>query len=553
MPGRDGALCPPRAVLLSAAPPLLGASSLVCGAGVDASFGGCRLGDSAAGVGACRPPPSLSGDIDGGAVPGELVEVLVHSAGGEVRPSTSSPPVAAACSLLSLIGDHRRRVGAAARVRPPVAISVRADFYAAHHRMRSVLARGLKVRVPVLVPPVWRVTPRSRLMSAAVEDCVAAGVLRLGRPVACYRLFPVAKSETVARLVYDMSELTPFLPDRPCVLPSAERALALSFEGFKYAVKIDLRDGFFHIPLAPSTQNNFGVSYGGKTYVFTRLPMGLKVAPAEMQLFSSVTVKLVEERFPGVKGMAYIDDFLFLARGPAMLDGVCDFLTEVGLCINLDKSVIVPATAVTFLGVLINLIECSAQVKSEVIVPLRSALSRCSADWPLMWRQRLAGFVNFVRPFMKLPLEIVKAVRDGDHSACEAAMPYVSEVTVWRYSDRIAWSDMHERVVYVDATPTCIGIVRPGCVPLSINLEAVLPIYVAEYAAALVAVALMSSGEPFTIFSDNIGVCYNLDKGRCPRSWLNVLLGIFQKRNFSIAYIPTHCNPADAPSRAISW
>ena len=122
-------------------------------------------------------------------------------------------------------------------------------------------------------------------MSAAVRDFVTAGVLRPGHPVACYRLFAVPKSLTVARLVYDLSNLTPLLPNRPCALPSAGKALQMSAQGYRYAIKIDLRDGFFHIPLAESTQCHFGVMYDGQTYVFTRLHMGLKSAPAEMQHF----------------------------------------------------------------------------------------------------------------------------------------------------------------------------------------------------------------------------------------------------------------------------
>ena len=65
-----------------------------------------------------------------------------------------------------------------------------------------------------------------------------------------------------------------------------------------------------------------------------------------------------------------------------------------------------------------------------------------------------------------------------------------------------------------------------------------LPIYVAEYVAALVAVFLMGdSAEPFTVYSDNVGVRYNLDKGRCPRPWLPILSHVCSTRNFSVNYI----------------
>ena len=39
--------------------------------------------------------------------------------------------------------------------------------------------------------------------------------------------------------------------------------------------------------------------------------MGLKTAPSEMQLFADATVQVVESRFAGVRGLAYLDDFCF--------------------------------------------------------------------------------------------------------------------------------------------------------------------------------------------------------------------------------------------------
>ena len=399
------------------------------------------LAAAAAGVGSplVRGRPSLAaGSLvcgaaapceDVGAVYGRLDRPSADVCGGGDGSSRSSD--AANDSLLSWLGGRSRRLTAEARVRPPVAPVVRAAAFARWHRVHSVLTRGLKVRVPALVPPVWRSTPRSALMGAAVRDFVAAGVLRPGRPAACYRLFPVPKSETVARLVYDLSDLTPLLPCRPCSLPSVESALRWSFSGFSFAIKIDLRDGFYHIPLARSTQCHFGVLYDNTTYVFTRLPMGLKIAPSEMQLFSTAVAELVQSRF-SVRCLAYLDDFLVLSRDAESLTGIAAFFTDLGLCVNFDKSVLIPSTVVTFLGVTIDLENSCARVRDDSVSLLRAGVSRCSACWPLTWRQRLAGFVNFARPLLRLPLEVVSAVRDGDRAACAAVMPFLSAVSGWR-------------------------------------------------------------------------------------------------------------------------
>ena len=157
-----------------------------------------------------------------------------------------------------------------------------------------------------------------------------------------------------------------------CPWPSINKALELTSQGFRFAIKVDLRDGFYHIPLSRQTQRHFGVLYRDQTYVFTKLPMGLKHAPAEMQYFSCVTAKLVEESFPGVRSLVYLDDYLFLARNSASLVGVNDFLSKIGLCLNFEKPILTPASSLVFLGVEIDLCHCSARVRRDVLIPLRT-------------------------------------------------------------------------------------------------------------------------------------------------------------------------------------
>ena len=179
---------------------------------------------------------------------------------------------------------------------------------------------------------------------------------------------------------------------------------------------------------------------------------------------------------------------------------------------------------------------------------LRVALTQCSAAWPVTWRQRLAGYVNFVRPCLKLPLEIVSAVRDGDCDACVAVIPYIRDEQALSFSDLCVCNDVHARQVFVDATPEQLGIVAPGSVPISVTLPWQMPIYLAEYVAALTALLTAEPG-PLTLFTDNVGVLHNLHKGRCPRPWPPLLCRIFSAREFSIQYIPSDMNPTDASSR----
>ena len=104
--------------------------------------------------------------------------------------------------------------------------------------------------------------------------------------------------------------------------------------------------------------------------------MDLKTSPSEMQYLSNAIVDIVESRF-NVKCLAYLDDFLFLSKQKESLFGIAEFLTGVGLCINFDKSVLVPTTVITFLGVSVDLERNCARVGPGVVPLLSGALSRC--------------------------------------------------------------------------------------------------------------------------------------------------------------------------------
>lgn len=386
-------------------------------------------------------------------------------------------------------------------------------------------------------------------MTQAVTDFLRAGVLAPGRPRACYRLFAVPKTSSVARAVYDLSCLTPYMPRRPCRLPSVERALQAAAEGYRFAIKLDLRDGYYHIPLSPAASVYFGVLYENTTYVFRRLPMGLSIAAHEMQWFACATVKVVQERFPGVIGFAYLDDFLFMSRCASHLYGVADFLVKIGFQLNLAKSILSPVSRLVYLGIDIDLDGGCTHVAHDTLCRLRAALSVCDERRPVLWRQRLAGYLNFIRPCLRLPLELVRAVHDGDLQGCMAALPFITDSAPLSAIDLLNCREIHDRAVYVDATPDCIGIVQQGCLPVTIRLPVSLPIYVSEYLAALTAV-LSRDMYQTVLYSDNLGVVFNLHKGRCPRPWLLILLSVFQSRAFSVRHVPSCVNPADAASRA---
>ena len=154
----------------------------------------------------------------------------------------------------------------------------------------------------------------------------------------------------------------------------------------------------------------------------------------------------MEGRFPGVKGIAYLDDFLFMARSGSDLAGIADFFfASVGINVNFQKAVLSPVSHVIYIGVELDLVQAATNVKPAILGVVREAMLQCGPDWSVLSRQCLAGYVNFLRPCLKLPLEVVRAVLDGDAQACVSAAPFIHEGVRWTVQDMCAWNAVHER------------------------------------------------------------------------------------------------------------
>lgn len=119
-------------------------------------------------------------------------------------------------------------------------------------------------------------------------------------------------------------------------------------------IKLDLTNGFFHIPLDSKTSNLFGIKCANQYYKITKLPQGLSVSPYIMQrVISSIIstlLKTLEVRF-----QVYLDDILIMGS-PANLEQANLILISSSFLFNLDKWVLEPTKIISYLGVNIHLI-----------------------------------------------------------------------------------------------------------------------------------------------------------------------------------------------------
>jgi hypothetical protein len=155
-----------------------------------------------------------------------------------------------------------------------------------------------------------------------------------------------------ARPVYDLSPWTPFYKTPPLLLYSAAEILQTIPRNARL-IKIDLRSGFFQLPVHSCFWKYYGVYYKGQRWAWTRLPMGHPLAPVIMQRFSTAIARLLH-RVCDVTMVAYLDDWLLFSQRPLPVATILARLTKAGITINRDKSILIPTTALVHLGLQID-------------------------------------------------------------------------------------------------------------------------------------------------------------------------------------------------------
>lgn len=173
----------------------------------------------------------------------------------------------------------------------------------------------------------------------------------------------------------------------------------MAWTRLQWKAKLDLRAGFYTVPVTPDSQKFLGVSFRGKAYVYTVMPMGLRNSPAIFSKFlPSVLAKLPEEYKESV--FIYQDDIL-VGGSTSMevndkVQAIRNILASINAKINFHKSVLSPATAIDAPGYHIAYHKpyISQSRRHKVSSYIRQAL-----QWPAATkrqRARILGQIQFI-------------------------------------------------------------------------------------------------------------------------------------------------------------
>ena len=131
-----------------------------------------------------------------------------------------------------------------------------------------------------------------------------------------------------------------------------------------WSISIDFKDGYWHVPVAPSKRPYLGFRYRNQDYQFRAMPFGLCTAPRMFTKVVSYVVKLLANE--GIFVLPYLDDLLLLA--PTMEECLrirqraLEIIKNLGFIVNEKKSRLTPAQEFEWLGVQWNLVSFTARV-----------------------------------------------------------------------------------------------------------------------------------------------------------------------------------------------
>ena len=131
-------------------------------------------------------------------------------------------------------------------------------------------------------------------------------------------------------------------------------------------VTADLKDGFFHVPVAREHRDYLGFCYKNVYYRWKVLPFGLCCSP---YYFCKIVRPVIAYlRSIGLRVTVYVDDFLLAVEQSCATDHVDQFLNtlaELGFTVNFDKSKLVPANRISYIGYTISSDDRHVTIKAQ--------------------------------------------------------------------------------------------------------------------------------------------------------------------------------------------
>lgn len=213
------------------------------------------------------------------------------------------------------------------------------------------------------------------------------------------RLFLVPKKTGGFRPVFNLRPLNHFIQKESFKMATI-RTVAAAIRPGDFAVSLDLKDAYLHIPIHKLHRKFLRFTFKGTSYQFKVLPFGLSSAP---RVFTKLTrVVVLYCRRLAMRVILYLDDSLLLARPRQVAlqhrDILLELLQRLGWVVNWAKSDLAPTQSWEFIGLQWSSRDMTVslpQDKLQVIHSSADTMLQLPAHPTCRRVQRFLGRTNF--------------------------------------------------------------------------------------------------------------------------------------------------------------
>ena len=243
-----------------------------------------------------------------------------------------------------------------------------------------------------------------RLIDKQLDQYVQRGYLRevsVAEVVYLSPLLPIKKPNGTFRFTNDFRKLNKYFKNIGTTQVDVWRKLWELDPEWKYYMKIDLKDGFFGIPVDETLSHLFGFTYGSRRFVWKRLPQGWLWSPI---FFGERVAKILR----GLDIPQYSDDVLVGAKSPEKLfDKAVEVFRrfqEFGVKVNYDEVVWV-SDNLTFLGYEIE--DGTLSLKNYI----KKKMENIGKVASIKNLERVIGIISYARRTIEKTEEILAPLR----------------------------------------------------------------------------------------------------------------------------------------------
>lgn len=208
--------------------------------------------------------------------------------------------------------------------------------------------------------------------------------------------FLVEKKTGGFRPVLDLRGLNKFLKVIPFRMLTTTDVLQ-SIDHGEWFTSVDLKDAYFHVPIAQQHRQFLRFAYRGRCWQFRVLPFGLSLSPRVFTRCVAAALAPLQSR--GIKILPYLDDWLICSPSQTRVaeDTACllSHAARLGLKVNVEKSCLIPSQVTTFIGLALHTTSMSACPSPRRVDDILGFL-------PLFRRGRQLSLVTFLRLLGKL-------------------------------------------------------------------------------------------------------------------------------------------------------